>query len=626
MTDLDADRIAAFLRGEERRAWELFGPHAVEGGAGHRFAVWAPRARGVSVVGEFNGWSGGRDALEPVGDTGVWAGVVEGAGAGARYKLRVEGADGRTADKADPFARRAEVRPATASLVPRAPGHGWHDADWLAERARRQAGDAPQSVYEVHAGSWRRHGDGTWLGYRALADALLPYVRDLGFTHVELLPLTEHPLDESWGYQPTGFFAPTGRYGGPDDLRYFVDRAHQLGLGVFLDFVPGHFARDEHALARFDGAPLFEPEDARAAEHPDWGTLTFDYARGAVRSFLVSSALYWLQEFHVDGLRVDAVASMLYLDYSRGEGEWTPNAEGGNTNPDAVAFLRALNDAVHEEVPGALVVAEESTAWDGVTRATGDGGLGFDEKWNLGWMNDTLDVFGEEPVHRTHHHEKLIFSLHYAWSERFLLPLSHDEVVHGKGTLLGKMPGDAAQKLAHVRLLLAWQWLHPGKKLLFMGQELAAPDEWAVREELDWGLEEEAGHAGVRRLVGDLNRLYRERPALHELDFRPEGFQWLNARDAEHSTLAWARWAPGRRDAVVVGANFTPVTREGWRMPVPDAGRWRVVLNTDAAVYGGWDTLVEPEVEAEAVPVAEHAHSVTLRLPGLSAVALERVG
>ncbi|HSR41283.1 MAG TPA: 1,4-alpha-glucan branching protein GlgB, partial [Longimicrobiales bacterium] len=492
---------------------------------------------------------------------------------------------------------------------------------------------SPISIYEVHLGSWRRRpeeareeGDPGWLGYRELAEELLPYVRDLGFTHVELLPVMEHPLDESWGYQPLGFFAPTSRYGSPDDFRHFVDRAHQLGLGVLVDWVPGHFPRDAHGLIRFDGTPLYEHPDPRQAEHPDWGTLTFDFGKPAVRSFLISSALHWLEDFHVDGLRVDAVASMLYLDYSRPDGAWVPNPEGGRENLDAVAFLKEVNDVVHEEVPGALMVAEESTAWPRVSHGTDRGGLGFDQKWNMGWMNDTLDLMETDPLHRKGRYDRLTFSLMYAFSERFVLPLSHDEVVHGKASLLSKMPGPDEEMFANLRLLLAYLWSHPGKKLLFMGAELAQRREWSEHRELDWELEEYEAHAGVRRLVRELNRLYRDEEALHALDFHPDGFDWIDCHDPARTTLSFLRWAPEWEDFVVVAANFTPVERDPFRLAVPFEGRYRVVLNTDAADYGTSGTSVPKEVHSR--PEALHAreHVVELPLPGLSVLWLKRVG
>jgi 1,4-alpha-glucan branching enzyme len=480
------------------------------------------------------------------------------------------------------------------------------------------------SAFEVHLGSWRHPDDGGsgWLGYRELADRLLPYVKDLGFTHLELMPVLEHPLDQSWGYQPLGFFAPTSRFGSPDDLRYFVDRAHQLGLGVILDWVPGHFPTDGHGLAMFDGTPLYEHPDPKHAQHPDWGTLVFDYGKPAVRSFLISSAIHWLEDYHLDGLRVDAVASMLYLDYSRPAGSWTPNEHGGRENLHALEFLRQLNDAVHQEVPGALTVAEESTAWPGISRGTDLGGVGFDQKWNMGWMHDTLDVMGADPVHRSYKYARLTFSILYAFSERFVLPLSHDEVVHGKGSLIGKMPGSAEHKFANLRLLYAYMWTHPGKKLLFMGGELAQWAEWNVEAQLDWALEGWALHRGVRLLVKDLNRLYRDEPSLHEWDHRPEGFEWLDCDDAESTILSYLRWSDGWREVAVVVANFTPVARGNYRLAVPWPGRWRVVLNTDAPVYGGTGVVVPPVLDTRPGHLHGRDQHVELTLPGLAVLVL----
>ncbi len=621
---MDVERIRGFLMGRERRAHQFMGahPHAVGPLEGTRFAVWAPNARAVHVVGDMNGWDGRCTPMGARGDTGVWEIFLPGVGPGARYKYRIVTTDGHRVEKSDPFGRAAEVRPAQASAVAGPTSHVWGDHGWMESRAERHADGAPMSVYEVHAGSWRRHEDGSWLGYRELADTILPYVKELGFTHVEFLPLAEHPLDQSWGYQPVGFFAPTSRFGTPDDLRYLVGQAHEMDLGVLLDWVPGHFAADAHGLARFDGMPLFEPEDAQKALHPDWGTVTFDFARPEVRSFLISSALYWLEEFHIDGLRVDAVASMLHLDYSRGPGQWTPNREGGNIDLDAVDVLRAVNDAVHEEVPGASIVAEESTAWDGVTRSTEHGGLGFDLKWSLGWMNDTLGFMQTSPDERINRYEALKLPMSYAWSERFLLPLSHDEVVHGKRSLIGRMPGTDQERLANLRLLLAWQWMHPGKKLLFMGGELGQPTEWSVDGQVDWSLESDPGHDRLRHLVRDLNQEMRGRSALHALDHRPEGFGWLISDRPEEGLLAFVRWAPERRDPLVVVANFGAHLQEDLPVPVPHAGVWRTVLDTDDPTYGGSGRAMAAETPARAEALGGWDHHVRLRVPALSLLAL----
>jgi 1,4-alpha-glucan branching enzyme len=572
--------------------------------------------------------------MRPRGATGVWELFVPGVGVGTRYKYRILNARGEHHDKADPCGRAVELRPATASEVWAEDRYAWDDASWMEARASVDLDTEPMSVYEVHLGSWRvrpveeraeedAHG---WLGYRELADQLLPYVKELGFTHLELLPVLEHPLDQSWGYQPLGFFAPTSRFGDPDDFRYLVDRAHQLGLGVLLDWVPGHFPTDGHGLVDFDGTPLYEHPDPLQAHHPDWGTLVFDYGKPAVRSFLVSSALHWLEDYHLDGLRVDAVASMLYLDYSRPEGMWRPNREGGRENLEAVELLKAVNDAVHQEVPGAIVVAEESTSWPRVSHGTDRGGLGFDQKWNMGWMNDTLDAMAADPVHRRWKYDRFTFSILYAFTERFVLPLSHDEVVHGKGSLLGKMPGSHDEKFANLRLLLSFQWAHPGKKLLFMGGELAQWDEWNVDGELDWALEGWEKHAGVQLLVGDLNRLYRSEAAFHRQDFRPEGFEWVDCHDAERTILAFLRWAPAWEDFVQVVGNFTPVHRDGYLLPVPFEGRYRVIFNSDAPEYGGRGAIVPPVVESRPMKHKGRNHVVELPLPGLSMLFLKREG
>jgi 1,4-alpha-glucan branching enzyme len=623
---LDEGRLQAFLNGDELRAHEFLGARPWAEGAveGTRFAVWAPHARAVLLRGVLNGWDGRCHPMRPRGATGVWELFVPGVGEGGLYKYEVVTPQGLRLEKADPFGRGAELRPDTASVVVHGSHHEWRDQRWLEERGSRQSDEAPMAIYEVHAGSWKRHPDGSWLGYRELADTLLPYVKSLGFTHIELMPLTEHPLDQSWGYQPVGFFAPTGRYGTPDDLRYFVDRAHQLGIGVLLDWVPGHFARDAHGLGHFDGTALYEPSDPKQANHPDWGTRIFDYTKGGVRSFLVSSAMYWIEEFHLDGLRVDAVASILYLDYSREDGEWTPNREGGNTNLDAVDFLRFLNERVAEEAPDVMVTAEESTAWPGVSHGTDRGGLGFSQKWNMGWMNDTLDLMSMDPVHRRAHYGKLTFSLMYAFSERFVLPFSHDEVVHGKGSLLGRMPGSEEEKFANLRLLLAYQWTHPGKKLLFMGGELGQWKEWDVDGSVDWALEAFDRHTGVRRLVRDLNHFYRFEPSLHLLDHHSEGFEWMDFESPEKTTLAFARWSPGRTEPIVLAFNFTPVHRPEYPLPLPEPGRYRVILNTDGVEYGGAGTEAGPIVETVQKPLARQEQHATVSLPGLSMIALAR--
>jgi 1,4-alpha-glucan branching enzyme len=539
------------------------------------------------------------------------------------------GADGGRLDKADPCGRAAELRPATASEVADDGKYEWRDAEWMQRRASWSPDRSPISIYEVHLGSWRRRaspgGSPKWLTYRELADHLLPYVSEMGFTHVELLPILEHPLDESWGYQPLGFFAPTSRFGSPDDFRYFVDRAHDAGIGVLLDWVPGHFPEDAHGLRRFDGTDLYEHPDPRRSRHPDWGTRTFDFGKPAVRAFLISSALHWLEDYHLDGLRVDAVSSMLYLDYSRRPGEWVPNEHGGRENWDAVRFLRELNHAVHRGVPGALMIAEESTSWPRVSHGTDREGLGFDQKWNMGWMNDTLHVFSRDPVHRKYHYNELTFSQLYAYTERFVLPLSHDEVVHGKRSLVGRMPGNDEDKLRHLRTLFGYQWAHPGKKLLFMGGELGQWREWSSAEELDWPLLEHPSHAGVRHLVGDLNRIYREEEALHSLDFRPEGFEWIDCHDPDRTILSFIRWGPGWDSFVVVGVNLTPVGRPHFSLPVPHPGKYRLLLNTDAPVYGPSSGMWVPSV-FDSRPERTHGreHVIDVPLPGLSTLFVKR--
>jgi 1,4-alpha-glucan branching enzyme len=630
---LDEERVRGFLDGGERRAHEVLGARCTESGGvpGTLFAVWAPHARAVNVAGDWNGWDPRCHPMRSRGATGVWELFLPNVGPGALYKYQIVTEAGRALEKADPFGRAVELRPATASEVWDPDSYKWGDAAWLEKRAHLDRDREPMSVYEVHLGSWRRRsdrapGDPGWLSYRELADELLPYVKEMQFTHVELLPILEHPLDQSWGYQPLGFFAPTSRHGSPDDFRCFVDRAHQLGIGVILDWVPGHFPRDEHGLVRFDGTPLFENPDPGQAEHPDWGTLVFDFSRPEVRSFLVSSALHWLEDYHLDGLRVDAVASMLYLDYSRPEGTWTPNQWGGNEDFHAADFLRGLNDAVHEEVPGAVMIAEESTVWPGVSQGTDRGGLGFDQKWNMGWMNDTLEVMSKDPLFRRYHYDQLRFSAMYAFSERFTLPLSHDEVVHGKHSLLSKMPGVNRERFANLRLLLAYMWTHPGKKLLFMGGEFGQWTEWDSDGELDWVLLNLGPHQGLSLMVRDLNRIYRTDESLHALDFRPEGFEWLDCHDPERTILSFLRWGPDWRDFAVVVANFTPVDRNDFRLAVPFPGRYEVVFNSEAPVYGGEGSPVPTQVETRPGEFLGRDQFLELPLPGLAALILKRAG
>jgi 1,4-alpha-glucan branching enzyme len=585
------------------------------------FAVWAPNARRVSLIGDFNDWDPERHPLAPRWDgIGVWEADVAGVRRGEAYKYRIESAyGGHRADKADPFAFYAEVPPGTASRV-WSLEYEWGDEAWMARRRSANALDAPVSIYEVHLGSWRRAPDGGFLGYRALAEPLAQYVAALGFTHVELMPVTEHPFYGSWGYQTTGYFAPTARYGMPQDFMHFVDVLHQAGIGVILDWVPSHFPDDAHGLAFFDGTHLYEHADPRQGVHPEWHSRIFNFGRDEVRSFLLSSAAFWLERYHVDGLRVDAVASMLYLDYGRSGGEWIPNARGGRENLEAIDFLRELNAGVYGERPDVQTIAEESTAWPLVSRPLELGGLGFGMKWNMGWMHDTLGYLALDPVHRKFHHNRLTFSLWYAFHENFLLPLSHDEVVYGKRALAAKCPGDRWQRHATLRALLGYMWAHPGKKLLFMGGELATEREWTHEGELDWRLLEEPGHAGVQRWVADLNRWYRAQPALHRVDFEPSGFEWLDANNADASLLAFLRRGRTSDPTVLVLCNFTPVPRANYTVGVPHGGRWTEALNSNAGRYGGTDAGNFGGVDAN--PVAAHGrfHSLTVTLPPLATV------
>ncbi len=606
-------------QGRHERFYERLGAHPGEDGV--TFAVWAPNARSVSVVGDFNDWQEGTNPLEAQGSSGVWAGLVAEAAEGQAYKFAIRAPDGELRLKADPYAFRTELPPKNSSIVFRS-RHEWSDEDWLERRAAGDVLTEPMSIYEVHLGSWRRNTleGGRTLTYIELADELAAYIKDLGFTHVELMPVMEHPFSGSWGYQVTGFFAPTSRFGTPDDFRTFVDRLHGAGIGVILDWVPAHFPRDDWALARFDGTALYEHADPRRGAHPDWGTLVFNYGRHEVRNFVIASGLHWLREYHGDGLRVDAVASMLYLDYSRREGEWVPNAFGGREDLEAVAFLKELNEVVYGREPGVVTSAEESTAWPGVSRPTYLGGLGFGFKWNMGWMHDTLGFFAHEPVHRRFHHHELTFSLMYAFSENFILPLSHDEVVHGKGSLLRKMPGDRWQAFANLRTLYGYMWAHPGKKLLFMGGELAQEREWDAEGSLDWHLLEQREHAGMQMLVRDLNRSYRAEPALWEVDHDPAGFRWLEPNDADGNTLAFLRLSAGGKRLVVCVCNLSPVVRERYRLGLPRAGRWVEALNTDSTYYGGSDAGNLGGILAEKHPWHDQPYSAELVLPPLATV------
>ena len=605
--------------GRHEQLWEVLGAHAhiyetpngpVQGVA---FAVWAPNAQGVRVVGDFNYWNGTSTPMRALGSSGVWEVFVPEIGPGTRYKYEIIGRDGVRRLKADPMAQATEVPPATASVV-FSSDYRWADSQWMTQRAERPAHASPMSIYEVHLGSWRQG-----LSYQQLAEELTNYVVAHGFTHVEFLPVMEHPFGGSWGYQVSAYYAPTARFGNPDDFRHLVDRLHQAGIGVIVDWVPAHFPKDEFALARFDGTPLYEHADPRRGEHPDWGTYVFDFGRPEVRNFLVANAVYWCEEFHIDGLRVDAVASMLYLDYSRNEGEWSPNAYGGRENLDAVQFLQEMNATVYKREPGAFTVAEESTAWPGVTRATHLGGLGFGLKWNMGWMHDSLDYVSREPIHRQWHHNEMTFALVYAWSENYVLPISHDEVVHGKGSLLSKMPGDHWQKRANLRAFLAYMWAHPGKQLLFMGQEFGQESEWSEGRSLDWWLMDQPDHEALSRLVCDLNAEYRAHPALWSLDVDPGGFEWIDANDAGGNTFSWIRRSDSGELLVCV-VNFSAVPHFDYRIGLPEGGRWREVLNTDAHEYGGSGVGNFGGVDADDWEWHGRPFSASISVPPLGAV------
>jgi 1,4-alpha-glucan branching enzyme len=611
--------------GSHLRLFDKLGAHAMEfeGIQGTHFAVWAPNAQRVSVVGAFNDWDGRRHPMRVRFNTGIWEVFIPAVGPGSVYKYEIVGPDGKLLPlKADPFAFQSELRPRTASIVADPTPFTWSDQNYLDERARKDWRRTPVSIYEVHLGSWRRRADGSFMSYDQLAEQLVPYAADLGFTHLELLPITEHPFDPSWGYQPTGLYSPTARFGDPAAFARFVDAAHAAGLGVILDWVPAHFPTDEHGLARFDGTALYEHADPRQGYHPDWNTAVYNFGRKEVVSYLVNNALYWLETFHLDGLRVDAVASMLYLDYSRKPGQWIPNKYGGNQNLEAVEFLKRVNAEAYRLHPGILMIAEESTAWPGVSAPAHAGGLGFGFKWNMGFMNDTLRYMERNAIHRRYHHNDMSFAALYNYSENYVLPLSHDEVVHGKGALLSKMSGDDWQQFAALRAYYAYMWGLPGKKLLFMGQEFAQREEWNENKGLDWFLLDAGMHEGVRRLIGDLNAAYRELPALHARDNEPEGFEWLIGNYHANSVFAWARFAPGV-DPVVVIANMTPVPRGGYRVPMPKAGSWVERINTDAGWYSGSNTgnhgkVIAREVEGEHWP----AHADVF-LPPLATIYLK---
>jgi 1,4-alpha-glucan branching enzyme len=626
LTDFD---LYLWGEGKHYRAYEKLGAHLTEqdGLAGTHFAVWAPNAREVSVIGDFNSWEPGAFYLHQRATSGIWEGFVPGVGQGALYKFAIESHhQGYRVVKADPYAFAAEMRPNTASRVWDLGGHAWGDADWMARRGRAHTVDAPIAIYEVHLGSWMRvpNEGNRWLSYRELADKLATYVHDLGYTHVELLPVSEHPLDMSWGYQTTGYFAPTSRFGTPQDFMFFVDALHRRGIGVILDWVPAHFPRDEFALGYFDGTHLYEHDDPRLGAHQDWGTFIFNYGRTEIGNFLISNALFWLDKYHIDGLRVDAVASMLYLDYSRKEGEWIPNRYGGRENIDAIDFLRRFNERVYGDYPDVLTLAEESTAWGGVSRPTYTGGLGFGYKWDMGWMHDTLHYLQHEPIHRKYHHNELTFRMLYAFTENYVLPLSHDEVVHGKGALLSRMPGNLEEKFANLRLLYGYMYSQPGKKLLFMGGELGQWDEWNSDSSIDWHLLEWPIHQGLQQLVRDLNAVYRREPALHERDCDPAGFEWIDANDYEHSIITFARNGRDPRDQIVVALNFTPVPRMNYHIGVSHGGRWDEILNSDADCYGGSGVGNCGGTDAAAIPWHGRPCVLNVTLPPLGVVMFKR--
>ena len=620
---LNNDEQYLFSEGSYFRSYEKLGAHlcSYQGQKGAYFAVWAPNAESVSVLGDFNRWSEGDSVLEPTGTTGIWHGFVADANAGQTYKYRIRSnAGGQVLEKADPYAFYSEVAPRTASRLWPLDSYGWNDDEWMRSRKERQAHDSPISVYEMHIGSWRRKPEenNRSLSYRELAEQLPEYLSSMGFTHVQFMPVMEHPFEGSWGYQQIGYFAPTSRYGTPEDFKFLVDTLHEHEIGVLVDWVPGHFPTDAHGLGNFDGTHLYEHADPKEGFHPDWQTYIFNYGRREVSAFLISSALFWLDKYHIDGIRVDAVASMLYRDYSRKEGEWVPNCFGGRENLEAVAFLKRFNEVVYAEYPDTLTAAEESTSYPMVSRPTSTGGLGFGFKWNMGWMNDTLRYFSKEPVHRSHHHNDLTFGLLYAFTENFILPLSHDEVVHGKGSLIGRMPGDTWQRFANLRALYGLMFAHPGKKLLFMGAEFAQWDEWDHDASLDWHLTEHDMHQGVSRWVSDLNQLYLTCPALHENDFEPEGFSWVEGWDTEQSVLSWLRFDRSREEVVLAVGNFTPVPREQYRLGVPAAGFWREELNSDATLYSGSGIGNFGGVEAEQVASHNFDQSVVLTVPPLA--------
>jgi len=630
-----SDRLSDFDKylfgeGTHERAYEKFGAHlmAVDGRQGVAFAVWAPNARQVSVIGGFNGWDG---AIHPLNssDSGIWSLFIPGLTEFTVYKYRITSQNGQNFDKSDPYGFAMEERPRTGSVVIDLDRYQWADTDWLSERQQRQTLSSPISIYEVHLASWRKVPDERWgiryLSYRELADTLIPYVLELGYTHIELLPIAEYPFDGSWGYQVLGFFAPTSRFGSPEDFMYFIDQCHQRGLGVILDWVPAHFPKDGSGLNFFDGTHLYSHIDPRQGEHQDWGTMIFNYGRNEVRSFLISNALFWLDKYHIDGLRVDAVAAMLYLDYSREEGQWIPNQYGGRENLEAISFLRKTNEVLHGVFPGILTIAEESTSWPMVSRPTFLGGLGFSLKWNMGWMHDTLDYMEKDPIHRRFHHNKMTFGMLYAFHENFILPLSHDEVVHGKGSLISKMSGDEWQKFANLRAYYGFMWGYSGKKLLFMGNEFAQWQEWSHEKGLEWKALEAPNHQGIKRFVRDLNLVYRSEPALYENDFDWSGFSWIDANDSDNSVFSFIRFAQTRDNIILVISNFTPIVRYHYRIGVPISGRYRELINSDQEVYWGSGVTNSGELESRNEPYHGLDQSLELVLPPLSTLMLKPI-
>ncbi len=625
ITDFDAYLIG---EGSHERAYEKMGTHLIEidGKKGVHFSVWAPNAMQVYLIGDFNGWHGESHSLTS-SDSGIWTLFVPDLSEYTVYKYRVASRTGESFEKADPYGFAMELRPRTASVVTDIDRYQWNDGEWLARRSEHQGLDRPLSIYEVHLGSWRRAPDEEWgsryLTYRELADELIPYVVEMGYTHLELLPIAEYPFDASWGYQVMGFYAPTSRFGTPEDLMYFIDKCHQNLLGVILDWVPAHFPKDGAGLNFFDGTHLYAHVDPRQGEYQDWGTMIFNYGRNEVRSFLISNALFWIDKYHFDGLRIDAVSSMLYLDYSREEGQWLPNQYGGRENLEAISFLRKVNEVVHGVFPGVLTIAEESTAWPMVSRPTYLGGLGFSLKWNMGWMHDTLGYMCKDPIHRKYHHNDMIFGLHYAFNENFILPLSHDEVVHGKGTLLTRMPGDEWQKFANLRAYYGFMWAHPGKKLLFMGGEVGQLQEWNFDAGLEWDALKAASHQGLQRLVRDLNKLYKNEPALYENDFEASGFEWLDASDTENNVLSFTRKAKSNDEFLVVVSNFTPVPRHGYQIGVPHDGLYCEVFNSDSKHYWGSNVGNKGRQTADSSPMHGHPQSLSLTLPPLATIILK---